>query len=158
MKVVSDTSPVCYLFVIGEIDLLPELFGRLSIPEGVAAELLHPKAPSNLRSWIARPPVWLEIAAVHRTASPGLEHLQAGEREAIQLAEDLDASLVILDDRRAREAALRLGLEVTGLLGILGRAADRKLIVLSDALERLRQTNFRIDPRFLKALLDQHAR
>ncbi|HEX4964713.1 MAG TPA: DUF3368 domain-containing protein, partial [Thermoanaerobaculia bacterium] len=143
---------------IEEIDILPALFGQIYIPEKVAAELKHPKAPSRLRMWMARPPVWLEIAAVRERAFPGLEQLQAGERETIQLTEELGAALVILDDRRAREAALRRGMEVTGLLGVLGRAADRKLIVLSQAFERLRQTTFRTEPRFLKAFLDRYDR
>lgn len=158
MKVVSDTSPICYLLLIGEIELLPALFGRIYVPEIVAAELKHPKAPSNLQSWMGRPPAWLEIVTAPARASYGLEQLQAGEREAILLSEDLGADLLILDDRKAREAALGRGLEVTGLLGVLGRAAEKNLIVLSEAFERLRQTSFRTDTRLLKALLDRHDR
>jgi len=157
VKVVSDTSPICYLVLIGEIDLLPALYGRIYIPQRVAAELSHPKAPPTVRNWIGQPPAWLEILEVRPRPSPGLKLLQAGERETILLTEDLGAGLVILDDRRARDAALRLGFTVTGLLGVLGRAAERKWVALPEVFERLLQTSFRTDPQFLKALLAQYS-
>jgi predicted nucleic acid-binding protein len=157
VKVVSDTSPICYLILIGEIDLLPRLYGRIYIPQRVAVELKHPKAPSIVRNWIGSPPAWVEILAVSPRVSPGLELLQAGEREAILLTENLSAGLVIMDDRRARDAALKRGLPVTGLLGVLGRAAEKKLVALPDAFDRLLQTSFRADPRFLRALLARYS-
>jgi predicted nucleic acid-binding protein len=46
---------------------------------------------------------------------------------------------------------------VTGLLGVLGRAAEKKLVALPEAFERLLKTSFRIDPRFLRALLAQYS-
>ena len=158
MKVVSDTSPICYLGLIGELDLLPTLYGRIYIPEAVAAELKHPKAPAILRSWIDSSPEYLEIVRVPSRVSPDLEGLHVGEREAILLAEDLGASLAILDDRKAREAALKHGIEVTGLLGLLAQAAERELVSLPDVFERLQQTSFRTTPKFLRALLDRHSR
>ena len=83
MKVVSDTSPICYLLLIGEIELLPTLYDRIYIPKAVAAELRHPKAPSLVRSWMRTPPDWLEILTVDSRVFPDLERLQAGERETI---------------------------------------------------------------------------
>ncbi|MEO6192876.1 MAG: DUF3368 domain-containing protein [Thermoanaerobaculia bacterium] len=86
-----------------------------------------------------------------------MERLQTGERGTILLAEDLGADLVIMDDRRARDVALQRGLEVTGLLGILDRAAEKGLVSLPDAFERLQRTSFRTTPQFLQNLLDKHA-
>jgi predicted nucleic acid-binding protein len=153
VKVVADTSPLCYLLLIDQIDLLPELYGRVLIPEAVAAELAHTGAARRLQEWIARPPSWLEI----REAPPPsaeLSRLDAGEREAIALAEGIAADLVILDERKARQIALERGLSVTGLLGILTVAAERDLVGLPEIINRLRQTSFRANPKLLALLLD----
>jgi predicted nucleic acid-binding protein len=157
VNVVSDTSPICYLCLIEEIDLLPALYERIYIPEAVAAELRHPKAPAILQSWIGSSPVWLEIVPVSWRVPPDMERLQTGEKGTILLAEDLDADLVIMDDRRAREVAVQHGLEVTGLLGVLDQAAEKGLVSLSAAFERLQRTSFRTTPQFLQHLLDKHS-
>ncbi|HEY3568980.1 MAG TPA: DUF3368 domain-containing protein [Thermoanaerobaculia bacterium] len=158
MKVVLDTSPVCYLLLIGEIEILPALYDRLFVPPAVVAELGHSKAPQILRDWVASPPVWLENHPARQRSSEDLSLLQAGEREAIFLTEDLGADLVVLDDLEARGAAVARGLKVTGLLGILDRAATVGLIDLPRAVERLQKTSFHVAPWLLKGLLDRHAR
>lgn len=62
MRVVSNTSPISYLIVIDHIDLLPPLFGQISIPETVANELSAVRAPSEVKLWIASPPTWLGLS------------------------------------------------------------------------------------------------
>jgi predicted nucleic acid-binding protein len=158
VKAVFDTSPISYLVLIAEIELLPALYNRRFIPTAVAAELGHPKSPTRLRSWIASPPAWLEIHPVRPRLSRDLDRLQMGEREAILLAEELGVDQVVLDDMEARETAVRRGLGVTGLIGILDRAASAELIDLPGVVERLRETSFHIAPWLLKNLLDRHAR
>jgi predicted nucleic acid-binding protein len=154
LRVIFDTSPVCYLLLIGEIGILPLLFDEILITPAVAAELGHPKAPSVLRDWIANPPGWLQI---HPPVSvEELNDLQAGERETILLAEELMSDLVVLDDLAARKTAKERGLEVTGLLGVLDRAALKGLIDLPGAIEKLRGTGFHAAPWLLKELLDRH--
>jgi predicted nucleic acid-binding protein len=158
VKAVLDTSPVSYLILIGEVGLLPALYNGLSIPSAVSAELLHPKAPLVIRRWMGDRPAWLEVRPIGLSPARGLARLQAGEREAILLAEEFGADQVVLDDLEAREAALERGLKVTGLIGVLDQAATRGLIDLPTVLERLRRTNFHAAPRLLKDLLDRHAR
>jgi predicted nucleic acid-binding protein len=63
------------------------------------------------------------------------------------------ADLVIMDEREGVGEARRLGLVVTGTLGVLDRAAERRLVDLTSAVAALRQTNFRIDPSLLDQLL-----
>ena len=58
-----------------------------------------------------------------------------------------------MDEREGVEAARRLGLAIAGTLGVLDRAAERRLIDLAAAIAGLRQTNFRIDPGILDRLL-----
>jgi len=158
VKAVSDTSPISYLLIIGEAEVLPILYQRLLIPEAVAAELKNPDAPPVVRGWMAMPPAWLEIHPVTPRIPWDLRHLHAGEREAILLAEDLLADQVILDDWEAREAAVKRGSAVTGLVGILDQAARRSLIDLVSVVQRLRKTSFHVAPSLLKDLLDRHAR
>jgi predicted nucleic acid-binding protein len=63
MIVVADSSPLNYLVLIDEIDVLPKLFGRVLIPEAVARELQSPRTPPQVASWLAAQPVWLVIQA-----------------------------------------------------------------------------------------------
>ena len=152
--VISDTSPVRYRVLIGEADLLPALYSEVLIPEAVADELNQPATPEPVRRWIAHRPSWLQV--VPRTARPAsisLPDLDPGEHEAILLALDLKADLVLMDDREGVEEARRLGLIVTGTLGVLDRAAESGLVELSQAIATLRQTNFRADPALLDRLL-----
>lgn len=64
MIVVSDTSPLCYLLLINLVELLPQLYGRVIIPQSVCTELLSSDAPVVVKRWMAYPPDWLEIQSV----------------------------------------------------------------------------------------------
>ena len=101
-------------------------------------------------------PDWVEVHTVTTEQDKTLDRLHRGEREAILLAEQLRADLIVLDEKAAREAAAQRELKVTGLLGILAEGARRGLIHLPTAVDRLRLTTFRASPRILKRLLDQH--
>lgn len=57
--VVADTGPINYLLLIDKIDLLPQLFQSITIPDMVCAELASAAAPPIVRGWIAKPPPWL---------------------------------------------------------------------------------------------------
>jgi predicted nucleic acid-binding protein len=84
-----------------------------------------------------------------------MEKLQAGEQNAILLAEVVQADIVLLDEKAARRVAADRGLRVTGTLGVLGEAATRGRVDLIAAIELLRKTNFRYSPALLKATLDR---
>lgn len=155
MAVVSDTSPLCYLVLIDLIDLLPELYDQVIIPHAVLYELSVPQAPEPVQAWIAQPPVWLEVQPIENQPDVGLIDLDLGEQEAIALAEQLGADLIIVDDRDARQMALQRGLNVIGLLGVLGVAAQRNLVNFSVAIERLQQTTFRVSPVLIESLLER---
>jgi len=152
--VISDASPLHYLILIGNAELLQALYTEVLIPEAVAKELQQPATPESVRHWIVHAPPWLHV--VPFTASPTpllLADLDPGEHDAILLALQVKADLVIMDEREGVEEARRLGLVVTGTLGVLDRAAERRLIDLTSAVAALRQTNFRIDPSLLDQLL-----
>ncbi|MEQ9622019.1 DUF3368 domain-containing protein [Coleofasciculus chthonoplastes] len=156
MAVVSDTSPLCYLVLIDLIDLLPQLYDQVIIPHAVLHELSAPQAPEPVQSWIVQPPAWLDVQRIDHQPNVELIELDLGEQEAITLAEKIGANLIILDDRDARQMALQRGLNVIGLLGVLGVAAQRKLITFSVAIERLQQTTFRASPILIETLLSRY--
>lgn len=152
--VIADTSPINYLLLIGHIDLLHALFDRVILPAVVRDELRHPKAPRVVRDWIAQPPTWVDIRETPSSHShAALAGLDAGEEDAIALALELDADLLLMDDEEGAAAARAQGLEVTGTLGVLRRAAQRRLLDLADAFNRLKRTNFRYQPSTMEALL-----
>jgi len=153
MIVVADTSPVNYLVLIREIDVLPKMYGTIVIPKAVQAELQCPPAPGLVRAWIANPPEWLEIRTPVATPDASLVDLDAGERDAIMLAMELHADQLIVDEREGRLAAERRGMPVIGTLGVLRQAADLGLLDIRDAIQRLQMTSFYVSPEVLTALL-----
>lgn len=156
MIVISDTSPLCYLILIGQDQILSRLFGTITIPYGVRNELQHEEAPDAVRNWMVYPPDWLIIREVSGREDRDLSFLHSGEREAIQLAQTLQADLVLLDEKAARQAAGVRNLTFTGLLGLLSRAAAEGLLDLPDTIRDLRSTTFRASPGLLKQILDRH--
>ncbi len=156
LLVVCDTSPVNYLVLIRHDHVLPKLFDRVLAPPAVLAELRHKGAPANVRQWSDPAPSWLEVRAPAALIS-GLS-LGRGESEAISLARELAASVVLIDERRATDAAERLGLFVTGTLGVLEAAAAKRLIQLPDAIAALRQTSFRCTERLYQEALERQSR
>lgn len=153
MKVVSDTSPISYLILIGQGALVEKLFGRVLIPPAVMAELLHGAAPASVRHEISQRPPWLELVHISPAAEDAsLAGLHPGEREAIQLAGLVSADLVIVDERKARRAVLTRGYKVAGLVGLLLRGAECGFVDLENALARLQATNFRLHPDLLELI------
>jgi predicted nucleic acid-binding protein len=144
MIVVSDTSPLNYLVIIGRHELLHQLFGQVIIPSAVAAELRHCGAPAIVRHWLASPPAWLQIVSAIRVED-SLAQLGAGEAEAITLAQRLKADILLCDDAEARPAAAARGLKVTGTLGLLEAGSIKGLLDLPTAIQQLRNTT--LNPR-----------
>lgn len=153
MIVIADTGPINYLILIGAIDVLPALYDQVLIPPSVHEELGRQRAPEAVRLWIARPPVWLGVRAPSRSGDSFLIHLDAGERDAILLAEELGADQLIIDESRGRLDAKRRRLPFTGTLGILQAGAKQGLLDLKIAVGRLRQTSFHISQDILDELL-----
>jgi len=154
MIVVSDTSPINYLLLIGQIDLIPRLFQKIIIPDVVRDEMLDPSAPPVLQQWIANSPSWLAVQAVSGVDMT-LNALDPGEQAAITLAQTLPADLLIIDERLGRRVASDRGIPIIGTLGILDDASSQGLVELADVITRLQQTNFRISRRIIQQLLDE---
>lgn len=153
---VADTSPLRYLVLISAIEILPQLFGVVFVPDIVQGELRHLRAPAVVRHWAEAAPSWVTVVPTPSVQDADLRALDAGERAAIALAVEMRPDLVLIDDRAGVVAARARGLEVTGTLGLLDRAARRGLTDLASALAALRATNFRCRQDLLDALLARH--
>ncbi len=121
MIVVSDTSPLTALLTVGHEDILPQLFEEVVIPQAVRIELLrsHTKLPE-----------WLRVIDVKDAvqADKYLQLVDVGEAEAIELAQELHADRLLIDERKGRKLAVREGLSVIGLLGVVLLAKRKNLI------------------------------
>jgi len=142
--VVSDTSPLHYLILCGAQSALPSLFQKVVIPPTVFRELQQPNTPPEVREWASALPSWV-VVQTPKSINLILD-VDAGELEAICLAQEIKAAALLIDDRAGRKAAIRCGLAVIGTIGILEQAAARGLLELPQTVERLRQTNARLDP------------
>ena len=99
-------------------------------------------------------PPWLEVRTPNRSPDAQLAHLDAGERDAILLAEELGADQIIIDEIRGRREAERRQLPFTRTLGVLAAAAESGLLNLRSAVDRLRHTNFHIAQNILDRLIE----
>jgi len=147
MLVIADSSPLIVLINIGHVEVLPTLFGRIVIPPAVATELAAPSRPRAVRDFVAAPPHWLEIQ--QPTAMQLLPGMHPGESQALSLAIELHADLVLIDERAAYREAVARKLNAIGTVRVLERAAAEGLLELHDAFERLKQSSFWISHKLL---------
>jgi len=119
--VVSDTSPILNLAAVDKLHLLRDLYAEIVVPPAVQGELSR-NAIQLDRSWIrvVAAQNQNEVAVLREQLDPGAE--------AIVVAAELEADLLLADEKRGRRIAIDRGLEVTGLLGVLAEAKARGLI------------------------------
>ncbi len=157
MIVVSDTTPLNYLILIGSAHVLPAMFGQVYAPPGVVAELKRSRGQElePVRRWANSPPKWLTVQEPAEIDKTLPAKLGRGEAEAISLAKEIGADTTLLDDRDAREAAKVRGLEVVGTLGVLEEAAKRGLIDIEQKIKDLKGTTFRASETLYQSVRDR---
>jgi uncharacterized protein len=158
MPVVSNTSPILNLAIIGQLSLLHRQFGNILIPLAVHEELkVEMDLPGSQIIRQALEAGWIQIKEVRdKPFAKVLQHnLDQGEAEAIALALQTGAQWTLLDEREGRRVAKSLGLRVTGVLGILLRAhQEQKLGSLEEVLQELREkAGFHIREELLSDVL-----
>jgi len=156
-SIVADTTPLNYLVLIQATDILPELYRTVLIPPAVKAELAHANTPALVRAWISQPPAWLEVVSLKRPVDSALEHLDAGEREAISLASELQAILLLMDERDGVTIARHRGLKVVGTTQLWTLLQPMDSLILQTMFDRLRATTFRSPVRLMVSMLEQDA-
>lgn len=141
MRVVSNTSPVSNLATIGRLDVLRERFGEVLIPPAVWQEL------GRLEHFGAKRAVdgaanagWLKVQTLsnHQLARALGSALDPGESEAIALAVESSADLLVMDESAGRAASRSLGVPLTGTIGLLLKEKrDGRIPSLGDEMDRL---------------------
>jgi predicted nucleic acid-binding protein len=128
LLVVSDASPLRALHHLGLLTLCRDLYGQVIVPTAVQRELGN--ATSHCAALEIADYTWFEVKAP--TAVPRAlgvpPDLDAGETEAIALALELHADLVLMDERKGTSAARQLGLATIGVFGVLLDGKRRGLI------------------------------
>jgi predicted nucleic acid-binding protein len=144
-RVVTNATLVIALALVNQLDLLKRLYGQVSIPPAVQAEVLAGGSGSpgfaELQSV-----EWIRVVPLRDPQRADLlSDLDRGEAEVIALAQELNAELVIIDERLARRHAKRLGLKLTGTLGVLVKAKQRGLVpAVKPLIEQLQQSGIRL--------------
>lgn len=153
MIVVADSSPLHYLILLEQAEILRRLYDNVLIPDAVAAELREASAPWLVSEWMSRPPSWLQIVEVTAEDIASVaDELDRGERAAIALAESSGADLLLIDESAGRAEARRRSLRVTGTLGVLRAAAEAGLFDVREVVSRLQATNFYVDEALLRTV------
>lgn len=160
MIVVSDTSVLINLAWLDKLPLLNKLYGDLLIPSAVWHEIVE-KGARKPGADEVKTADWIEVREVANTALVRAlrQDLDAGEAEAIALAVEMDADLLLMDERLGRATAQHFGLHYIGLIGVLMMARQRKLITeIKPDLDRLRQVaGFYISESLYKRVLKDAA-
>ena len=153
----SDISPIRALGHLGRLVWLENLFQQVMLPPAVSRELSHPPAalpPIEVRNFAfltVQAPAQLQRVSTLRT------FLDVGEAEAIALAEEVQANVVLIDELAGRSFARQCGFVVQGTLGILLQAKQVGLCTeVRPQLDRLQQEiNFFVSPQLRTAILRQ---
>jgi hypothetical protein len=129
MVIVSDTSPLINLAIIGHLDLIPRLFQSVILPQSVLDEIVTAGAGLPGADEI-RQADWVEVRTCQNQflVQTLMEKLDPGEAEAIALALEIRADLILMDEDLGRKIALEYHLQPLGTLGILLKAKQSGLI------------------------------
>ena len=142
-KAVTNSTCLIGLQRIGQLEILPQVYPVVFTPQAVRAEVGITLS-------------WLRVQAVQNTAFVTVlqESIHRGEAEAISLAIELKNVVVILDEKKARAVAKKLGLQVTGTIGMLLRGKKRGVIPeIKPLLISLQETGFRLSENLIKEAL-----
>ncbi|MEC4888326.1 MAG: hypothetical protein SAL70_44530 [Scytonema sp. PMC 1070.18] len=126
MTIVCNTSPISNLAAIGQLSLLQQVYGNIVIPEAVETEIAK-VATIYAQAALVPKQTWITVCSVtDLTLVQKLrgKKLDAGESEAIALAVELNAELLVIDEQLGRGIALNEGLNITGLIGVLQRSKE----------------------------------
>lgn len=155
MIVIADTTPINYLILIEEIGILEKLYGRVLIPSAVFEELKAEDAPNEIKIWLENAPEWFEVKSISKAIPEDLKILDLGESEAIELAVELNADLLVIDERLGRKKATEHGLQIVGTIGVLAIANKKNLINIEEVLKKLEKTSFYLSENLKEFLKEQ---
>ena len=159
-KVVSNASPIINLSKITRLDLLEKLYQKVVIPNAVFYELVvkgHDKEYSPaIQSLLDNKVLIIQEVQSNALVKALEQELDPGESSAIALAVEINADLVILDERDARETAEIYNLKKTGFIGILMKAKQRGFIdSVKKYLDQAIEKGFWIDEKLYHLIIEK---
>lgn len=159
MIVVSDTTPIISLMKAGQLELLQKLFGVICIPDSVYRELIENEKFSE-EARVVQECEFLYVEEVENKKSVTILRsftgLDAGESEAIILADEKQADVLLMDEHKGRQVAKKMGITITGTIGVLAQAFDEEMLTKEDVercVERLKESDIRISEKLYGILL-----
>jgi predicted nucleic acid-binding protein len=150
IKIICNSSPIIGLAKVGRLDIIENLYREIIVPEAVFDELIikgeDKEETAEITKLFDRNIVTVQKVSNRNLIRALRKDLDYGESEVIVLALELQADLVVLDEKEARDMAEFYNLKKIGLLGILIRAKERGLISsVKEYMDRLIKAGFRID-------------
>jgi len=163
MIIVSDTTPIISLMKIEQLDLLEKLFKRVKIPVAVYHELTT-NQKFKQEAELIKVTTFIDVVEVEDIKSVSILQrttgLDKGESEAIVLAEELKADLLLMDERKGRMVAKQMGNQITGTLGVIINAYEEGLITSEITLrcfKQLKNSGIHISDSLYSSLIDRVA-
>ncbi len=153
--VVTNTTPLIALALISKLHLLRDLYGEVLVPPAVYEEMLAGGVERIGAAAIQAAP-WIRVQPLSDPRRADLlVDLDRGEAQAIALAQELNADLLIVDERLGRQHARRLGLTITGTLGILLKAKQLGYVdAVQPLIEQLQQGGIRLRDDVVRRVLE----
>jgi predicted nucleic acid-binding protein len=156
--VVTNTTPLIGLAVIGQFDLLHQLFGEIIIAEAVYQEVVVAgRDDGGAKNEVLSAP-WIRVEAVKDRLAVDvlLDELDRGEAETIVLARELRADWVLMDEKKGRRKLTQLNQAKIGTVGLLLKAKQLQLITeVRPPLEKLRAQGFSISDAVIRAVIEE---
>lgn len=163
MIVISDTTPIISLMKAGQLELLQKMFSIVHIPNAVYQELVENEVYSEEIRMLQKCEFILveEVEnAKSVTILRNLTGLDAGESEAIILADEKQSDVLLMDEHKGRQVARKMGITITGTIGILAQAFDEDILTREDVkrcIERLKESEIRISEKLYQKLREHIA-
>ena len=158
MIVISDATPIISLIKAGQLELLQKLFGVVYVPTAVYQELTGNRTFSEEIKMVQECKFVLVEEVNNRKLVDMLRKftgLDAGESEAIVLADEKQSDVLLMDEHKGRQVANKMGVTITGTIGILIQAFDEGMLTREDAEEcirRLKESGIRISGKLYQRL------
>lgn len=161
MIVISDTTPIISLLKINRLDLLEKSFGEVLIPNAVYEELTADKRFIEEAKTVKNAPYIKSVSVANSEAVRILRMatgLDQGESEAIVLADERKADILLMDEAKGRAISGKMGITVMGTIGILISAYEDNLITSEEGrrcIDDLQRYGRHIGERYYQMLLDR---
>ena len=159
MIIVSDSTPLIHFGTIKRLDLLRSMYGRIFITEAVHREVVTEGiALGKKDAFLVEKAIWdwIEVANPEGDAGKFCNRygIHIGEAESILLARELDADLLLINERDGRRAAKNAGVKVKGTIGVISDCIERRILTVGVAVEILiifrdNPSEFWIDPKII---------